>query len=1104
MKPFRFRIPYSDGAARLLMLVLLTLGTAAVIAREPTGDTPSQAEIEQTLAEIEADESLDEVVRNNLTGKYRAALEKLAAAETFRQQTEDYRELLGNGADQVAARRAELETLESRLRQPPPALEAEARADPGLFLAREDARLTELRAERTRLAAKRETDALRPDDARRRIDAAEMELVELRERLDRAVPDTPTGQAQATAARVRRSMLDNEIAALRSELTIRPIRESLRGIGQAITEAEIELTKRRITQLEGRIAAHNREQADAADQLLDRLKSRHDELPEDLARPVAELERFSQALRDIGRETVRIERRQGLRQRELIQLRDTLGTFRKLLELGNLEGEFAEMFLQVLRNLPERRTLNQQLADIGGQIATARRSLYSMQDPEIPAVHSGEDAEDPYLAEILEQTHVMKRKLEEGYTRLIFQLTELETTERDYSRQAREFRAFATEKLFWVRSSPVVNADSFRSVPAGLAYCYGPGNLRKVPAALARAPWPLHLFMGGLVLGLVGGRRFFIRSLEEAGRANRRISTNRFTNTLKALLMTLLLALPVPLLMLALVIGLGWHPPGDEWSAGLRDGLAQGAAYLFVILTVVEICRKNGLGELHFGWRPRVLARSRRVARWSALIYLPAILTLGFVFAEGSNTLLNGLGRWTVLLLVLGLGLLLAYLLHPRHGLLAPGDSGLPETALKKTRKFWPPLIHLITATVIGLLLVGYIITAVMLVVQLGYVVLASLTAALVYALACRWLSINERRLAYEQAVTERRTRMEKAREASEAAQETTAAAQDNEIEAVTLAAEIEEEQNELDLARVNEHSRRLLRFVVGVSFLWSLYLIWSGFAPVTQAFDQFTVFGNVTVRDIVLTLIVITLTTSTVRNLPGLLEGLVLQKMNFTSGGRHTAITLAQYVAIAVGASFLFQSLGIDWSQFTWIAAALGVGIGFGLQEVVANFISGLILLFERPIRVGDVVTVDGIDGVVTKIQIRATTITGWDRKEFIVPNKNFVTGTLLNWTLTNAINRIEIPVGVAYGSDTEKARELLLEAASENSCVLEDPAPIASFQGFGDSALDMVLRAYLPDLANRLSTTHALHTAIDRKFKEAGIEIAFPQLDLHVRSKS
>ena len=185
------------------------------------------------------------------------------------------------------------------------------------------------------------------------------------------------------------------------------------------------------------------------------------------------------------------------------------------------------------------------------------------------------------------------------------------------------------------------------------------------------------------------------------------------------------------------------------------------------------------------------------------------------------------------------------------------------------------------------------------------------------------------------------------------------------------------------------------------------------------------------------------------------------------------------------------------------WLVAALGVGLGFGMQEIVANFISGLILLFERPIRVGDVVTVNGSSGTVSRIRIRATTITDWDRRELIVPNKRFITGEVLNWTLSNELNRILINVGVAYGADTDRARELLVQIAQNHPRILEDPAPIASFEGFGDNTLNLALRCYMPTLDGRLGVITELHAAIDAAFKEAGIEIAFPQRDVHFDTK-
>ena len=196
------------------------------------------------------------------------------------------------------------------------------------------------------------------------------------------------------------------------------------------------------------------------------------------------------------------------------------------------------------------------------------------------------------------------------------------------------------------------------------------------------------------------------------------------------------------------------------------------------------------------------------------------------------------------------------------------------------------------------------------------------------------------------------------------------------------------------------------------------------------------------------------------------------------------------------------FDQIGIGWSQVQWLAAAITVGLGFGLQEIFANFVSGIILLFERPVRVGDTVTVGGISGTVTRIQMRATTITDWDRKELIIPNNEFVTGQIINWTLTDAILRVRIHVGIARGSDTETARRLLLQCAEQNERILDDPAPQALFCSFGDSSLEFELRAFIPKIDHLVPARHELHNAIDQAFREAKIEIAFPQRDLNIRN--
>ena len=202
------------------------------------------------------------------------------------------------------------------------------------------------------------------------------------------------------------------------------------------------------------------------------------------------------------------------------------------------------------------------------------------------------------------------------------------------------------------------------------------------------------------------------------------------------------------------------------------------------------------------------------------------------------------------------------------------------------------------------------------------------------------------------------------------------------------------------------------------------------------------------------------------------------------------------------VGVVVACGAIGISWSKVQWLAAAITVGLGFGLQEIFANFVSGLIILFERPVRVGDVVTVGDVSGRVARLRIRATTIVDWDRKELIVPNKEFVTGQIINWTLTDAVLRIIIPVGVAYGSDTAAVREVLLAVAKEHPNVLAEPSPQAFFLGFGDNSLNFELRAFLPGMERWMETRHELHMAVDAACRQRGIEIAFPQRDLHLRT--
>jgi small-conductance mechanosensitive channel len=227
------------------------------------------------------------------------------------------------------------------------------------------------------------------------------------------------------------------------------------------------------------------------------------------------------------------------------------------------------------------------------------------------------------------------------------------------------------------------------------------------------------------------------------------------------------------------------------------------------------------------------------------------------------------------------------------------------------------------------------------------------------------------------------------------------------------------------------------------------------------------------------------------------------LVRTRLDRGAREAIATVTRYVALVLGLLIILQTTGIDLTTLNVLAGAVGVGIGFGLQNIVNNFVSGLIIMFERPIKIGDRVVVDAVDGVVTEIGARSTKVLTNDNITIIVPNSKFITENVTNWQYNDPTVRFRIPVGVAYGTDARLVEKLLLEVAAEQEDVLKDPAPGVRLLAFGDSSLDFELRAWSSSLVHRKGRlASALNFAIYDKFRAHGVEFPFPQRDLHVRS--
>lgn len=265
-----------------------------------------------------------------------------------------------------------------------------------------------------------------------------------------------------------------------------------------------------------------------------------------------------------------------------------------------------------------------------------------------------------------------------------------------------------------------------------------------------------------------------------------------------------------------------------------------------------------------------------------------------------------------------------------------------------------------------------------------------------------------------------------------------------------------------VDLDAISAQSLQLVRSILTMIALVSLIILWSeihsAFAflenirlwDVTSSVAGAESIQAITLGSVLIAILVFIVTMQLVRNLPALLELAILQHLDLSPGTGYAITTITKYILMLIGGMVAFSLIGVEWSKLQWLVAALGVGLGFGLQEIFANFISGLIILFEKPIRIGDTVTIRDLTGSITKINTRATTIVDWDRKEIIVPNKAFITEQFVNWSLSDSVTRIVLTVPATADTDPDLVKRLLEDAAHRCSLVLDTPQPDALWSTF------------------------------------------------------
>nr|WP_110876292.1 mechanosensitive channel MscK [Franconibacter helveticus] len=775
------------------------------------------------------------------------------------------------------------------------------------------------------------------------------------------------------------------------------------------------------------------------------------------------------------------------------------------------------------RALQSERTLKEQISVLKGSLLLSR-ILYQQQQT-LPSADELEDMTNRIADLRLEQFEVNQQrdalfqneafvsKLEEGHTdevnddvhdallqvvdmrrELLDQLNKqlgnqlmmainLQINQQQLMSVSTNLQKILTQQIFWVNSNRPMDWEWIKAFPTAL---HDQIKGMKITFNWEKA-WPamVKAFLAGLPLLLIAGlirwrfswlRQYLAKLAGEVGQ----LRNDSQLHTPKAILINLVRALPVCLIILA--VGLILYVMQLNISDLLWAFSKELALFWLVFGLCWRVLEKEGMAVSHFAMPSALTSHWRRQIVRVSLALLPLLFWSVVAQLSPLHLMDDVLGQFMIFLNLL----LIAALVWPMC------RESWRDKESHTMRLVTVTVLSIVPVALLVLTVTGYFYTTLRLAGRWIETVYLVIIWNLLYQTVLRGLSVAARRIAYRRALARRQNLVKEGAEGAEPVEETS-----------------------LALDQVNQQTLRITMLVMFALFGLVFWAIWSDLITVFAYLDSIVLWHyngteagaavtkNVTMGSILFALVAFTVAWALIRNLPGLLEVLVLSRLKMRQGASYAITTILNYVIIAAGAMTVFGSLGVSWDKLQWLAAALSVGLGFGLQEIFGNFVSGLIILFERPVRIGDTVTIGTFSGTVSKIRIRATTITDFDRKEVIIPNKAFVTERLINWSLTDTITRVVIRLGVAYGSDLDKVKAILLQAAMEHPKVMHDPEPAVFFTLFGPSTLDHELRLYVRELRDRSYTVDELNRTIDRLCRENGINIAFNQLEVHLHNK-
>jgi len=955
-------------------------------------------------------------------------------------------------------------------------------------------------------------------DIRKRIIDANRKLEQYRE--SRNLPPIPGGNTDLNKA--EKWLLDSRIELLRSELKMLDLRLLSQPVRLKILKLNAELSKHSIKKVE-LTALQLKHQ-------LDLKRSSEVQKTEEIAQ-TEQIEAqgkhplivafandnalLSSVITQRNQELIKLESSDDAVFKESQRIKDAKTNTLKKLDIAGLNQILGKVLWEQKKALPDSKRYQNNVtkrehinAQVGLENIHYQEELSNIKDRKDYIADLLRDISPETvtliqtdLIQLIDTRKILLNKIITVNEKFLTAMTDLDFAEKKLIDIATSYSQFIDENLFWLRSSPFLTLNNFNGAPEQLQFLLHPARWLELASDffnMIRSSY--QVILGLLLFAFLLLKRAKIKGLlTQSGKKTKKVSTDSLLHTWKALFYTFLLVIPVPMLLLIT----GWQLTNMYEASFFSHAVASGmliiAFPLFSLIAFREMCLPSGLFNMHFKWSIALTNGLKNEMGRLMLTFIPIIFTAKLLLSIEGAGLNSGMGRLLILLTLTTFALFFYRLLNSKTGLLRSAKE--PLTFIARYRAVLLFFTLMIVAFLMGLAIIGYVYTAARITELLIYSVWFIFALVFLQHMSLRWLLLTRHRYALK-------IEYEKRQEAQ--------ALKQRQRDQDGLQAEddgaIEIEEPKIDIKSLSEESQKLLNLGLFLLAVSGFVFIWAEILPALNIFEKVTLWHHegvvdgaiqlvpVSLADLGLAVLILVITIVGAKRFPSIIGIVLLQNNHFSSGERYTITTLTNYIIIGVGVFTVFNILGADWNRFQWLFAALSVGIGFGLQEIVANFISGLIILFERPIRVGDHISVGENQGIVSRIQIRATTILTYDRKELLVPNKEFITGQLVNLSLSDPIARLVIPVGVAYGSDVAKAKQLMLETATQSEHMLDEPTPSVIFKDFGDNSLNLELRCFVANVENRMFITSEINEVINEKFNAAGICIAFPQRDVHL----